>query len=169
MFENMTVGEIRTVARDAAQATLDEYWSDMEIPVDPVKIARSLGADVFTAQLGDDVTGMVIGNPDEGSSIYVDKDSGMPRKRFTVAHEIGHIVSHQGALTPGLGFVDKRSNGESGTASEIYANEFAAELLMPQQKLEEAIDQLGTSNIALASHFNVSLQSMAYRRQILGL
>lgn len=40
---------------------------------------------------------------------------------------------------------------------------------MPRAALEEAIAQGLTNNIALAAKFNVSLQALAYRRQLLGI
>ena len=56
------------------------------------------------------------------------------RRRFTVAHECGHLLLHAGET-----FIDKsfRVNWRDGVSSlavdrhEIEANQFAAELLMP--------------------------------------
>lgn len=165
-LQGKTVRELRDMARRDAQAVLDVHWSDRSIPVEPIPIARSLGASVFLAELGDDVYGMIQGDP-AGANIYVDLDSAPVRQRFTVAHEVGHMVSYQGELlNPDEGFVDKRSDATVGTASEVYANEFAGELLMPEEQLRAAINR-GLNNFALASYFNVSVQSLTYRRQLL--
>lgn len=125
-LEGKTVGQLRELARRDANAALDVHWPDRSIPIDPVDIARKLGASVFTAELGDDVYGMIKGDP-AGANIYVDRDSARSRQRFTIAHELGHLVSHQGELTSGdVAFVDARSDAGTGTTSEVYANEFAA-------------------------------------------
>lgn len=109
---------------------------------------------------------MIQGDP-AGANIYVDTDSAPVRQRFTVAHELGHMVSYQGELLdPTEGFVDRRSDAGVGTASEIYANEFAGELLMPRDQLERAI-RTGKTDFQLANYFNVSLQALTYRRRLL--
>ena len=68
-----TVAEIRDRARRDAQAVLDLYWSEKPMPVDPVVVARDLGLSVFSAQLGDDVFGMLVGSK-AGADMYLDKD-----------------------------------------------------------------------------------------------
>ena len=127
MFEGMTVGQIRAEARKGAKRTRDDYWDGL-FPVNPVPIARALGASVFLAELGDDEYGRLESDP-AGANIYIDRDQPLTRRTFTLAHEIGHLVSH--ADEPDAVFVDLRSDRGQGTASEIYANEFAGNLLMP--------------------------------------
>lgn len=69
-------------------------------------------------------------------SIILVNSSDIPqRQRFTVAHELGHFLLHEGDT-----YVDKRArinfrDSRSGLAliqEEIEANQFAAALLMPQ-------------------------------------
>lgn len=163
-LEGKTVGQLRAMARKAAGITLDRYW-DGALPVDVVRIARDLGASVFTAQLGDDTFGM-LQSDSAGANIYIDVDQPLVRKRFTCAHEVGHLVSH--ADEPGARFVDKRSDAGRGTASEIYANEFAGNLLMPEPRVREMHDG-GASPIDMAARFGVSLQAMTYRMKVLGI
>lgn len=163
-LEGKTVGQLRAMAREEAKNTLDRHW-DGALPVDVVRIARDLGASVFTAQLGDDTFGM-LQSDSAGSNIYIDVDQPLVRKRFTCAHEVGHLVSH--ADEPGAQFVDKRSDAGRGTASEIYANEFAGSLLMPEPRVRELRDA-GFSPIDMAARFGVSLQAMTYRMKVLGI
>ena len=91
MFEGMTVGQIRAEARKGAKRTLDDYWDGL-FPVNPVPIARALGASVFLAELGDDEYGRLESDP-AGANIYIDRDQPLTRRTFTLAHEIGHLVS----------------------------------------------------------------------------
>jgi len=159
--------DIRAFARDDAQAVLRDYWGD-SLPVDPTVIARSMGMSVFTAQLGQDTYGMIIGS-EGGAEIYVDEDSPLLRKRFTVAHEIGHSICHREELSePGIGFYDARSNETSPNATEAYANEFANELLMPAAQFKDAVSS-GQSDLDLVALFGVPINSVALRRRALGI
>ncbi|WP_210579205.1 ImmA/IrrE family metallo-endopeptidase [Actinomyces succiniciruminis] len=160
----MTVGEIRRQAAKDADEILTKYW-DGSFPVNPVPIARDLGASVFLAQLGDDEYGR-LESDSAGPNIYIDRDQPAKRKVFTCAHEIGHLVSH--ADEPEAVFVDKRSDEGRGTASEIYANEFAGNLLMPPDEVRE-LHTFGEDAASMADHFGVSLQAMSYRLRVLGL
>lgn len=169
MFEGMTIGAIRQQARSDAAAVLSEYWVDRSLPIDPVEIARAMGNTVFEAELGVDTYGMVRGNA-SGADIFVDRDDPPNRKRFTVAHELGHVTAHSGRIddTSDLDYVEVRNDGRSGTAAEVHANEFAGELLMPQSQLKQMIES-GTPNMQIALHFGVSVHALSYRRQILGI
>ena len=139
------------------------------MPVDPVVIARDLGLSVFSAELGDDVFGMIVGSG-AGADVYLDRDQAPARFRFTCAHEVGHYVDHTSRVSPETleYYVDKRSDDTRGTPDEIYANEFAGSLLMPPMELKRAV-AANLDDIALAAHFDVSLQALRYRRQLLGV
>lgn len=164
MFEGMTVGQIRSQAARDASDVLDAHW-DGAYPVGPVTIARALGASVFTAQLGEDEYGRLTSDS-AGKNIYIDRDQPRARQRFTCAHEVGHLYSHRS--DPNAVFVDLRSDSGRGTANEIYANEFAACLLMPEGDVRVCARR-GMSTMSMASYFDVSLSAMSYRLTRLGL
>lgn len=167
IFEGQTVAAIRERARNDAAATAEIYWTDGRVPVDPVRIARDMGIQVFSAQLGDDVYGMISGS-DSGVEIYVDQDNPEVRQRFTIAHEIGHFVANASALDGDVNFVERRSDAGAGTADEIHANEFAASLLMPAQQVKVA--HAGKADVfRLAQQFDVSVPAMTWRLRHLGL
>ncbi|PBC54894.1 ImmA/IrrE family metallo-endopeptidase [Rhodococcus sp. ACPA1] len=162
-----TVAEIRDRARRDADAVLSLHWEDKPMPVDPVTIARDLGLEVFSAQLGDDVFGMLVGST-AGADIYLDKDQAPARFRFTCAHEIGHYVDQTSKLSPEEAYVDKRSDDTRGEPAEVYANEFAGSLLMPQSEMAACV-QAGMDDFAMAAHFDVSLQALRYRRTLVAV
>lgn len=169
-----TVAQIRKRAQEDAANTLQVHWQDLPMPVDPVVIARDLGIQVFTADIGkdDDTFGMLV-QSGAGADMYLDRNQAPTRWRFTCAHEIGHYVDRLSTLSPEqtgaqVRFVDRRSDEGKGTATEIYANEFAGNLLMPESELARRVSQ-GHSDIALADHFDVSLQALRYRRKLLGI
>jgi Zn-dependent peptidase ImmA (M78 family) len=163
----MTIGQIRVKARADAERVLREHWNPMVTPVQPVNIARALGLGVFSAELGEDAWGMLIGSSN-GVDIYLDRDQPSNRFRFSCAHEVGHFV-HRGAdLGANQAFVDKRSDAGAGRADEVYANEFAGSLLMPEAVFIGAV-RAGEDNFDLAQRFDVSLQAVQMRRYHLGV
>lgn len=163
-----TVDEIRSDARNAAEAVLEAYWPSRTIPVDPVRIARLMGLSVFEAQLGEDTWGMIIADQGGSANIYLDEDQPPTRARFSCAHELGHYVDHQCDLEPSTGYEDKRSTAGAGQPSEVYANEFAGALLSLEPELRELVEQ-GLDTFELARAFRVSPASIAYRRQLLAV
>ena len=69
------------------------------------------------------------------------------RQRFTVAHELGHLLLH-GYTTPHAdsNFRVRFRDAESSTGSvreEIEANQFAAELLMPRELVAAQATRIG--------------------------
>jgi Zn-dependent peptidase ImmA (M78 family) len=165
-LRGLTVGEIRSRARQDAENVLAAYWAPGALPVDPVSVARALGLSVFSAQLEDDVFGMLVGGA-EGADIYLDKDQPRARFRFSCAHEIGHYVLRSEEIAKGCAFIDRRSDVARGTPDEIYANEFAGSLLMPHAALRSAVNER-EDDFDLMRRFDVSLDALRYRRQILG-
>lgn len=163
----MTVRQIREMARLDAADVLLKHWMPDSLPVDPIFIARQLGLSVFSAQLGDDVWGMLAGGGG-GIDIYVDKDQPPTRFRFSCAHELGHFLDRGAELSPDEAFVDKRSDANAGRADEVYANEFAGSLLMPEIEFRKAIMR-GDDDYDLAERFSVSLEAVRYRRRLVGV
>jgi IrrE N-terminal-like domain len=100
--------------------------------------------------------------------IWVRRDEPERRRRFTVAHEVGHHLLH----SDGAAVLCRPSDVETAQgdlrAREREANRFAAELLMPEQMVREAADHGGPNPIALAGHFGVSDVAMGYRLVTLG-
>jgi Zn-dependent peptidase ImmA (M78 family) len=99
------------------------------------------------------------------------------RQRFSIAHEIAHLILHEPELhVDEHAFVAFR-NPESSKASdphEIEANQFAAALLMPPDLLRAAIQKLGNNPDVtdaiqtLAQDFQVSEEAMTIRLTSLG-
>jgi Zn-dependent peptidase ImmA (M78 family) len=100
------------------------------------------------------------------------------RQRFTIAHEIGHLLLHEhDQVHVDRGFrVRLRSDISSqGTdRDEMEANRFAAELLMPLKMLQADVQSLefdltdDDALWALAKRYGVSTQAMTYRLNTFG-
>ena len=163
--ENLkSISEILREARDTSQLVLDHHW-DRGIPVDPVKIARSLGLSVFSAQLDTDTLAMVIGS-ENSTDIYINDSLPPVRYRFSCIHELGHYVYCGGYLPPGTGYVDRRSGSGEMNLGEIYANEFASSILMPERDFREYVDG-GSSMVEVAARFQVPLDAARKRYRCL--
>jgi len=91
------------------------------------------------------------------------------RQRFTCAHEIGHYV-RRGQDPNRTSFVDYRDTlaGLGRDTDEIFANQFAAALLMPAP-LVVRFRRAGDSISTLAERFGTSVQAMEIRLRNLRL
>jgi Zn-dependent peptidase ImmA (M78 family) len=154
---------------------LNTVWARHEpddlIPVDPVYIAEALGINVFVADLEHDVSGMLMKAPGEDAVIYLKRGHSRNRQRFTCAHELGHYVRATDNGNPEtLSIVEHRSLlAQAGTdTEEIYANKFAAALLMPAH-IVRARWAAVAQPASLAAEFGVSTDAMNYRLINLGL
>lgn len=101
----------------------------------------------------------------DGHRIVLRGASSEQRRRFTIAHEIGHFVLHPQRLAPERG----GAGNAAWQAQEREADQFAAELLMPEHLVREAVALHGADVSRLAGRFDVSQQAMRTRLRRLGL
>lgn len=102
--------------------------------------------------------------------IFIDTKSKPGRQRFTVAHEIGHIVLNH--LNEGnnlsIACRDSMSSPSKANLQEIEANAFAAALLMPEPLVRWAY-KISRNAHDLAMFLGVSHQAMERRLKRLGM
>lgn len=119
-------------------------FAPRQVPIPVEEIARRLGAHlVFEPYKGPDaISGMLYRN-DKTTIIGVNSSHPKPRQRFTIAHEIGHLILHPGEmfLDGAYNFRDQVSSAGTNRR-EVEANAFAAALLMPEASVRAALDQL---------------------------
>lgn len=149
-------------------------YIETDIPIDPILIAKRMGIKVVEAEFNDPHISGLIKKNNEGTTIYVKKSDGALRKRFTVAHELGHLALHirnegQFLDSDQIFARDDGFFGYSDRLKEKQANQFAAELLMPEEKVRELWDECFNSPELMAAKFRVSLPSMKIRLSNLGL
>lgn len=159
-------------ATSSAQAVLKSVWGGRGFPVDPILIAQQLGLQVFNAELPNDVSGAIIKKPNRDAAIFINHADSRQRRRFTCAHELGHYIDHlnkQGDIDS-YEIVEYRNQlSATGTdPSEVFANRFAANLLMPEAEVR-AQHKDGLDLLSLARYFDVSPESMTYRLKSLNL
>lgn len=103
------------------------------IPVDVELICTKYGFVIFPQDLPDEVWGMTVKLANGKVVIVVSTNQSYVRRRFTIAHELGHIILNH--RTNGLSLLELFN--PSRTSSKIFqrfdreADIFAAELLMP--------------------------------------
>lgn len=148
-------------AEDAAKL-LKVAWTGA-IPVDPVAIARAAGLRVLDAELDEKTLGALVKNPGQDPVILLNQSDSSNRRRFTCAHELGHFVRRSEEADE-YTTVDLR-NPVSATGidpEEIYANEFAASLLMPEDEVKRFVEE-GLDDLEMAICFKVSREAMQNR------
>lgn len=87
------------------------------------------------------------------------------RQQFSIAHEIGHWILHEG-------FNPQELEKDEYKLMEQDANNFASSLLMPSERFTKDIQNVGThfeSFLVLKKRWNVSISSMIMRSYQLGL
>lgn len=147
------------------------------VPIDVTSLAETLGAIVEETPTNEGLSGFLLrSSGTEKVVIGVNKNHHLNRRRFTIAHEIGHLLLHEGEplyIDRDCGFRIKLRHEEASQGlnkEEIEANEFAAELLMPSVMLDKELmryngkDALDETVIAtIAKKFQVSQQALIYR------
>lgn len=140
------------------------------------KLAKSLKIILTFEDLNDEVAGFFVMTNTQ-PVITVNKSNAVTRKRFTIAHEIGHFILHSKDQPI---FVDKAPSmmyrNTASSTGEIFrereANAFAAALLMPKSLLEEEIinapSDISDAISFLADKFKVSENAMSFRLSNLG-
>lgn len=160
------------------------------------ELVESQGVCAGDLALPSDVFGITINMGSLGAVCFVDKGQPALRKRFSLAHEYGHVL-----MDSHLPSVVSRGR-EREDLAEVRANAFAAAFLMPEDGCLEMVRKIGKGapsrertqlydeeevtcveerNIAseqdltlidaarLAHYFGASMQSMLYRLRNIGL
>ncbi len=150
---------------------INDYW--YRAPVDVVSIIRDAGIDYREDFLGDDVSGMIERVGPDHYAITVNLADGLPRRRFTAAHELAHYIYHRDLI--GSGLMDNRAYRCAPTGKfrnenikphhETEANQFAANLLMPAHLIRMLENQGITDTAEQARRLGVSVPAMRIRKE----
>lgn len=132
-----------------------------EPPIDIAKVARVVGVARIEAkpQPGNAIARTIMTPP--GPVIQYDPAQPLTRRRFSIAHEIAHILlSVEGKIArPSWKTVDASLEGK--------CHQIARELLMPRDMFVQHVRTFRTPGLlaflALASTFQVSCEALAYR------
>lgn len=160
-----------------AKAILKGY-KGQRLPIKVDVIAKDLGATITAENFEDDTSvSAMLYREGKKKIIGINTTQSIVRQRFSIAHEIGHLVLHEGNLyvdrSVKVNFRDSRSS-MAVDPEEIEANAFAAELLMPEEIVNAETKRHMRSNPKssaeelisnLATKFKVSEKAMDFRLQ----
>ena len=96
-------------------------------------------------------------------TVYYNPRKPENRRRFTLAHEVGHVVLH------GQPHAAAARGGGPLTRREREADAFAATLLIPEHMLRSAVREYGADVESLSAVFQVSRAAMEIRLTQLGI
>jgi len=158
--EPTLLGNINDIIHKAkSKGFVNKYTVDIEA------IVKSHGLEIKLEELPSSVSGY-LKKLDDKWVIGVNINHHIKRQRFTIAHEFAHYILHRqegGYFEDTIFF-----RHENDSSLEYKANEFASELLMPDELLNTALEK-GTKKIVdLAESFVVSVQAIKFRARDLG-
>lgn len=148
---------------------VDEFGGDVEriadlarrhwlIPPGPIDnliaVAENAGCIVTVMPFqGANIDGVTLNIPGLAPCIFLNQDCPADRMRFTLAHELGHLIMHS-VPTPTM---------------EEEANSFASALLMPKADIRPALSRITIERLAyLKPVWKVSMASLLMRSKSLG-
>lgn len=164
-FEKMTPEE---------KAAYNKYKSTFPFPL--VNFAKDLGIDVYAMSDFPANKSGAIAYENGKYTIYLNEAHSPRRKRFTLAHEIGHFINDKDYLAQNKEIVD--SSKQSSTRvlfrpdepccnsdmreRDVKANKFAADILMPADEFIKKWRELSSPE-QVAEYFNVSVDAAKIR------
>ncbi|MGQ4432186.1 helix-turn-helix domain-containing protein [Streptomyces sp. SAS_260] len=129
----------------------------------PELIEAVFGADVAVESLGDGFDGLAAMG--QGAKLILLSTTSNPaRQRFTLAHELGHLLAADDQDVHLDRDIFERA--QKLDPSEQRANAFASVFLLPEQTLREAVSAVGLTResfAALCCDFMVTPATLAYR------
>ena len=167
----MIMVERKKEIANLANELLKKYKMDESVPVDIVRLSSSLGMEIVHREYEDErISGGLKRNKKEDKfTVYLNLNNSLARRRFTLAHEIGHARLHVGLADEGFVEAIEMSRRENSyDDKELEADEFAANLLMPEATVKKLWKRFSNADI-LASLFDVSVPAMKYRLSKLGI
>ncbi|MDD2942526.1 MAG: ImmA/IrrE family metallo-endopeptidase [bacterium] len=130
------------------------------------------------ANLETDISGQIERLDDGLYKISANADNHYYRRRFTMAHELGHFLLHLDKIGDGADDDKMYRSTDSGrfynrlisSSDERDANQFAAMILMPRKLMTKVWEQYGKKDKGrMAKAFKVSLGALEIRLRDLNL
>jgi Zn-dependent peptidase ImmA (M78 family) len=173
--------EARRKARELAREIIRERDIDQP-PINVEDIAHAHAIEILRHRFEGPESGFAL-RDNNRRFIGVNTQTSRRRQRFTIAHELGHLLLHKGKqiiVDQAVLRVDLRNRVSSmGTdIEEIEANTFAAALLMPERIVSRYVTRSIQTNgdisregliVELAKTFDVSAEAMGYRLINIGI
>lgn len=160
---------------DEAERFAHKAWETLKLepPVDLGRVAERLGIEVCEREFVREIDGVYLRLPDAPPVIAINNSYTKPstRRRFTLAHEIGHHLLGRRTPDSRLFFLDSSKMRRS--IIERACDRFAALLLMPEDWVRRYFDELSfnaENRVSIMSQrFGVSAWALRRRLRELGL
>lgn len=169
--DHAALGNIESTATEILRRFIVDDSGMFRPPIDPCKLADDLGVEIRYLDLPEGLSGFIAKESAElPPVIYVNDDDSHVRQRFTIAHELGHLVQET-ALGNHVFQTLKREEGHANLGvhnKERWANGFAAGILMPAGATR-SLYVSGESAREIAERLNVSSLAVEYRLANLGI
>lgn len=161
---------------DAAEMFAHKAWTRLRLepPVDLARVADRLGIEVCEREFEEEIDGVYVRLPGAPPVIAVNSSYLKPlsRRRFTLAHEIGHHLLARGSH-PDARFCIFDTPSTKRTLIERACDRFAAHLLMPEHLVRQYYTELAHNSrqrVAIMSErFGVSAWALRRRLRELGM
>lgn len=147
-----------------AERILRDAGVEDMFPVNLEEVAKSVGYKSLWFDGEDSLCGAIHHDRKE---IYVNKNHAIVRQRFTLAHEIGHAVLHQGDRKNTIDY--RKTIEEPSDRKEWEANRFAGALLMPRDEFLRVWEEKSGNTTRVASYFGVSNKAAEIRAKTLSV
>jgi Zn-dependent peptidase ImmA (M78 family) len=166
---NYITNNMRELIKDDGHYAIYKKFLSNGYPFDVVNFGKELGIKIVKSNFenfNDKLSGLII-RKDGQIIISVKAQDIEERQRFTVAHELGHFFLHQDYLDEGL--MDGAFLMIDGAVNKIEseANNFAANLLMPESLFRELWNNKTISLEKMAQSFYVSCSAIMTRAKFL--
>ena len=167
--------ETRVMINNLTQDIIDYY--SIEIPITDMSdvVEKKMGGRIEETTRIEELADGSVEKAGDNFIIKVSPFQSEERKRFTIAHELGHLFLHMGYKTNQKIWDSQKERHyyRSGSSLiEYQANEFAAALLMPRKKYLEILDDYTENSIVdtpeVAEYFGVSVSAASNRGKFLG-
>jgi Zn-dependent peptidase ImmA (M78 family) len=126
------------------------------------------GIKVHVAELDRATSGYIERTGENEWVIYINQYENEQRQKFTIAHELGHFIKHRDILLSGSHVDQVLFRDDQNSQIEMEASQFAADLLMPEDKFKEYITEGYNTIDKLSEKFDLSAPAVRYRAYKLG-
>lgn len=146
-------GDVEQIAQ-----MLRATWSLPRGPItNVIDVLEEAGAIVIPFDFeGANIDAICLSHPGSPPLIFTNFDRPFDRVRFTLSHELGHIIMH-------------RRPPSEDTDIELQADQFASEFLMPKQEIASMLGNITLPKLAsLKPYWRTSMASLLVRAKDLG-
>lgn len=138
-----------------------------ETPVKIIEMCKNMGFSVFQQELPDEICGYIAIDGELKDRFQTDRiisvniKESNKRRRFTVAHELGHFLFDFDPNSIQFYNAFEHDHDESDSPSECLASRFAAELLMPKEPFEKEYHRVFEKHSGSSEQLYETIQTLS--------